>query len=95
MMKINEIVDVYICDGPLKGAAPDTFYMEAEAQYDVITIHAKNNWLGRYEPTYVLVSEEQGILSEGSWRSVVAEFFKLYDVSHDYRREIKQFAAQY
>lgn len=32
-MKINEIVDVYICDSPLKGAAPDTFYMEAETQY--------------------------------------------------------------
>ena len=91
----NEIVDVYVCDGSDAGSAPDTFYMEAQTQYDVITIYAKNIWLDRYEPKYVLESEEQGILSEGSRRSVVSEFFNLYDVSHDYRREITQFAANY
>ena len=87
----NEIVDVYLCEGDV----PDTFYMEAQTQYDVITISAKNNWSGRYEPTYILKSEENGIISEGTWRSVISTFFNSYDVSHDFRRKITMFASNY
>ena len=87
----NAIVDVYLREGDV----PDTFYMEAQMQSDVITISAKNNWSGRYEPTYILKSEERGIISEGTWRSVVSTFFNSYDVSHDFRRKITMFASNY
>jgi len=91
----DEVIDVYVCDGADVGGTPDTFYMEAQTQYDVITISATNTWSGRYEPTYVLSSDENGILSEGTWRSVVSTFFKSYDVSHDFRRKITTFASAY
>jgi len=66
----------------------DTFFVEAQTQYDTLTIHAINDSRGRYEPTYVLESETEGILSEGTARKVISDFFHLYDVSHDYRRQI-------
>lgn len=87
----NAIVDIYICEGVI----PDTFYVEAQTQSDVITISAKNNWSGRYEPTYILKSEENGIISEGTWRSVVSTFFNSYDVSQNFRRKITMFASNY
>lgn len=86
----DEIIDVY-----LESAPGDTFYMEAQTQYDVITISAINENRGRYEATYQLKSEENGVLSEGTWRKVTSDFFQLYNVSHDYKRQITQFAMNY
>ena len=91
----NKIIDVYVCDGADGGSVPDTLYVEAQTQYDVITIYAKNNWLDRYEPKYVLESENDGVLAEGTWRSVLSTFLNSYDVSPDFRREITMFASNY
>ncbi len=86
----DEIIDVY-----LESTPGDTFYMEAQTQYDVITISAINSARNRYEAKYQLKSEANGILSEGTWRKVVSDFFQLYNISHDYKRQITQFAMNY
>lgn len=86
-----EILDVHLGDV----GSDDTFYMEAQTQYDIITISAARHPFGRYDAVYELYSEENGELASGTLRNVLAVFFDTYEVSKDFRREIKPTASEY
>ena len=103
----NEIVDIYIGDGSEAGFAPETFYMEADTQYDVIRIYCKpENYVngkradGRYTATdyenqYTLESEANGIIDETIFGNIVRKFYSLYDVKPEFRKEISQESKNY
>lgn len=85
----NEIVHVFLDRG-----LNDTFFMEAETQYEVITIKANAYAFGRYDANYLLQTEDTELAS-GSLRYVIQEFFNRYDVDDTMRASIKRFASNY
>ena len=96
IVKDNEIVDVYLCDGSYEGYPEDSFYMNASTQFDDIIIHCKRgNYPSRYDYTYVMESDSEGLLYEHALTYVLREFFKRYEVDSDYSKEIKEFASKY
>ena len=87
----NEIVNVFLDEG-----LNDTFFMEAQTQYEVITIKANTYAFGRYDASYLLqIEDEDAELASGSLRYVIHEFFNRYDVSDTMRASIKRFASNY
>ena len=91
----DEIIEVYLCDGSEANCQPDTFYMEASTQYDVITIYSPvENYPSRYSPHY-LMRDDQGIVATSTLSHLLSEFFIKYEVSAEDTKKIKRFAGQY
>lgn len=94
----NEIVDVFFQDGAYEqGCLNDTFYMEAQTQYNGIRILCDDEkWLSRYSPRYKMIDDDNGVIfGPAELSDVLREFFKTYKVSEEDKKRINTFVHDY